>query len=112
MFDTETEVVDYCKYIVKCLADENYCELESKGILEIVPEEDLKRVLKEYDKDKKITMPREKQFWERIDIIKYNNQTGYTVDIDVFLDNELSDLTLQVELLYNGKVTIEDLHVL
>ena len=47
-----------------------------------------------------------------IDIIKYNNQTGYTVDIDVFLDNELSDLTLQVELLYNGKVTIEDLHVL
>ena len=47
-----------------------------------------------------------------IDIIKYNNQTGYTVDIDVFLDNELSDLTLQVELLHNGKVTIEDLHVL
>ena len=86
--------------------------MESKGILEIVPEEDLKRVLKEYDKDKKITMPREKQFWERIDIIKYNNQTGYTVDIDVFLDNELSDLTLQVELLHNGKVTIEDLHVL
>ena len=72
----------------------------------------MKRVLKEYDKDKKITMPREKQFWERIDIIKYNNQTGYTVDIDVFLDNELSDLTLQVELLHNGKVTIEDLHVL
>lgn len=72
----------------------------------------MKKVLKEYDKDKKITMPREKQFWERIDIIKYNNQTGYTVDIDVFLDNELSDLTLQVELLHNGKVTIEDLHVL
>ena len=33
-------------------------------------------------------MPREKQFWKRIDIIKYNNQTGYTVDIDVFLDND------------------------
>ena len=57
-------------------------------------------------------MPSEKQFLERIDIIKYNNKTGYTVDIDVFLDNELSDLTLQVELLHNGKVTIEDLHVL
>ena len=53
MFDTETEVVDYCKYIVKCLADENYCELESKGILEIVPEEDLKRVLKNMIKIKK-----------------------------------------------------------
>lgn len=70
------------------------------------------RALKEYDKDKKITMPSEEQFLERIDIIKYNNQTGYTVDIDVFLDNELSDLTMQVELLHNGKVTIEDLHVL
>lgn len=57
-------------------------------------------------------MPSEEQFLERIDIIKYNNQTGYTVDIDVFLDNELSDLTMQVELLHNGKVTIEDLHVL
>ena len=31
---------------------------------------------------------------------------------EIFLDNELSDLTLQVELLHNGKVTIEDLHVL
>ena len=66
MFDTETEVVDYCKYIVKCLADENYCELESKGILEIVPEEDLKRVLKEYDKDKKIPCREKNSFGKEL----------------------------------------------
>lgn len=40
-------------------------------------------------------------FWELYNLISM-----------FFLDNELSDLTLQVELLHNGKVTIEDLHVL
>jgi len=32
--------------------------------------------------------------------------------MDIYLNNELSDLTLQVEILYSGKVLIEDLHVL
>ena len=42
----------------------------------------------------------------------YYSNTKDAVDIDISLNNELSDLSLQVEILYSGKVTIEDLHVL
>lgn len=112
MFNTEEEVIDYCKYIIQCLADNKYKELESKGILETVSEIDIKRVINEYAEDSRITVPADDQYMGRIDIFKYNDNTGYAVDIDIYLNNELSDLTLQVEILYSGKVTIEDLHVL
>lgn len=111
MFNTE-EVINYCKYIVHCLAENKYDELEAKGILEVVSENGIKRVINEYAEDSRITIPDDDQYVGKIDIYQYNDNTGYAVDIDIYLNNELSDLTLQVQILHSGKVTIEDLHVL
>lgn len=111
MFETKTEVREYCKYIIQCLVDENFVELEEKGILDRVSEEDIKRVLKEYDAKNYISMP-PMNYFNEISINEYKDKSGYWVDIDLYYLNEVSDLTLQLDFRKSGKVIIDDLHVL
>lgn len=111
MFETKAEVREYCKYIIQCLVHENFVELGEKGILDRVSEEDIKRVFKEYDEKKYISMPPMNYFNEII-INEYKDKSGYWVDIDLYYLNEVSDLTLQLDFRKSGKAIIDDLHVL
>ncbi len=111
MFETKKEVIEYCKNIVQCLVNEDYADLEKKGILGRVSQEDIKRVLLEYDDRNHITMPAN-QYFDELDINEYSDKSGYWVDIDIFYENQMSDLTLQLDFRKNGLVLIDDLHVL
>lgn len=111
MFETKTEVKEYCKYIIQCLVNKKFVELEEKGILDRVPQEDIKRVFREYDAKNYISMP-PMNYFDGININEYNDKSGYWVDIDLYYLNEVSDLTLQLDFKKSGKVIIDDLHVL
>lgn len=111
MFETKIEVIEYCKYIVRCLVDEDYVDLEKKGILDKVSQEDIKRVLLEYDEQNHISMPTN-QYFNELDVNEYNDKSGYWIDIDIFYNNQMSDLTLQLDFRKNGVVLIDDVHVL
>ena len=50
-----------------------------------------------------------------INIVKYNDGSGYYMDYDLTTDGELNDLTLQVEFKKQGvdySVSLEDLHTM
>ena len=82
-----------------------------KKVIRIATEEDMKRVFEEYDAKNHISMPPISYFKE-LEINEYNDHSGYWVDIDLFYNNQISDLTLQLDFRKNGKVIIDDLHVL
>lgn len=105
------EVIEYCKYIVQCLVNEDYADLEKKGILARVSQEDIKRVLLEYDGQNHISMPTN-QYFNELDVNEYNDKSGYWIDINMFYNDQMSDLTLQLDFRKNGLVLIDDLHVL
>lgn len=105
------KIVETCKYVVRCMVYDEYSELEKKGILSIVSESDIKRVLLEYDSNKKIIMPPE-EYFDEIDIIEYNDKSGYYIDIDLWYSTGQSDLTLQLDIKKDGKVLIEDIRVM
>ncbi|WP_143407005.1 DUF7668 domain-containing protein [Faecalibacterium sp. An121] len=111
MFETKTEIIEYCKYIVRCLVNEDYSDLEKRGILDRVLRKDIKRVLSEYDNRSHITMP-PNQYFDKLDINEYSDKSGYWIDINMFYNNRTSDLTLQLDFRKNGLVMIDDLHVL
>ena len=111
MFETKIEVIEYCKYIVQCLVNEDYSALEKKGILNRVSKEDMKRVLLEYDKEHSISMPTT-QYFNELEVNEYTDQSGYWVDINMFYYHQMSDLTLQLDFRKNGFVLIDDLRVL
>ena len=111
MFETKTEVIKYCKYIVRCLVNENYADLEENGILDRVSQEDIKRVLLEYDEQNHISMPGN-QYFNELEINEYDDKSGYWIDIAMFYNNQMSDLTLQLDFCKNGFVRIDDLCVL
>lgn len=52
------------------------------------------------------------QYFDELDINEYSDKSGYWVDIDIFYENQMSDLTLQLDFRKNGLVLIDDLHVL
>lgn len=111
MFETKMEILECCKYIVRCLVNEDYSDLEKRGIMDRVSREDVKRVLSEYDSKSYITMPTN-QYFDKLDINEYSDKSGYWVDINMFYNNQTSDLTLQLDFRKNGLVIIDDLHVL
>ena len=111
MFETKTEIIEYCQYIVRCLVNEDYSDLEKRGILDRVSREDIKRVLSEYDNRSHITMPTT-QYFDKLDINEYSDGSGYWIDINMFYNDRTSDLTLQLDFRKNGLVMIDDLHVL
>lgn len=56
-----------------------------------------------------------RQGYEQLSIIHYNNGSGFHVDYDLTTNEQLNDLTLQMEFLYDGHSLIaklEDLHVM
>ncbi|MDE5782213.1 MAG: hypothetical protein K2I03_12185 [Lachnospiraceae bacterium] len=111
MIENEKQITEICKYIVQCIVNENYKELENRGILDRVSEKDLRRRLSEYKAGEHTIMPPD-QYFDNLEIHEYNNKSGYWVDIDLWYIDGRSDLTLQLDIGKDEKILIDDLHVL
>lgn len=109
------EIVKKCKHVIECMVNDNYELLEIEGALERVSERDIKRVLHEYNPDENIIIPPE-EYYKKIYINKYNDESGYHVDVDLWYYSGRSDLTLQLDLRQKEEneleVIIDDLRVL
>lgn len=109
------EIIKICKHVIECMVNDNYELLEVEGALERVSERDIKRVLHEYNPDENIIIPPE-EYYKKIYVNKYNDGSGYHVDVDLWYYSGRSDLTLQVDLRQKEEneleVIIDDLRVL
>ncbi len=109
------EIIKICKHVIECMVNDNYELLEIEGALERVSERDIKRVLHEYNPDENIIIPPE-EYYKKIYVNKYNDGSGYHVDVDLWYYSGRSDLTLQLDLRQKEEneleVIIDDLRVL
>lgn len=108
------KVLCICKNIVHCIVEKDYSTLEQNNVFVRVSSDDLNRVLSEYMElngyEAIVDPPNE--FWEGISVGTYNDNSGYWVDVDLWFDDEMSDLTLQIEVMQDGSFMIDDCHVL
>lgn len=107
-------IIKACKFVMECLVNGNYELLDKEGALIRVSEEDIKRVLNDYNPNDSIIVPPD-DYYKKIYIIEYKDGSGYHVDIDLWYYDGQSDLTLQLDIRKEEnklKVTIDDLHVL
>lgn len=110
------KLIDLCKTIVECLVYNNYELIEQANALSRVSKEDIKRVLREYGGTLSM-IPDEAFSTEAFHINKYKNTLGYAIDLDLWINNCRSDLTLQLDIKTdeNDQIVsyiVEDLHVL
>ena len=109
------EIIKICKHVIECMVNDNYELLEIEGALERVSERDIKRVLHEYNPDENIIIPPE-EYYKKIYVNKYNDGSGYHVDVDLWYYSGRSELTLQLDLRQKEEneleVIIDDLRVL
>ena len=109
------EIIKICKHVIECMVNDNYELLEIEGALERVSERDIKRVLHEYNPDENIIIPPE-EYYKKIYVNKYNDGSGYHVDVGLWYYSGRSDLTLQLDLRQKEEneleVIIDDLRVL
>ncbi len=113
------ELVNLCIRVVSSIINENYIDIRNMGALNRVSEEDIKRVLSEYCRGDCTLTPlpidafNEKSFHVSKDSVK----SGYEIGIDLWIDNRLSDLTLQLSVETDESdnimsYLIEDLHAM
>ena len=109
------EIIKICKHVIECMVNDNYELLEIEGALETLSERHNKRVLHEYNPDENIIIPPE-EYYKKIYVNKYNDGSGYHVDVDLWYYSGRSDLTLQLDLRQKEEneleVIIDDLRVL
>lgn len=91
------KIIEYCKNIVKILVEYDFEKLEKYHALSRVSKEDIIRVIKEYG-GTLTDIPNEAYKTNAIEIYKYNDNSGYKVDIDLWFDYKRSDLTLQLDI--------------
>lgn len=102
------DVYKICKKVVTCLQNEDYDFLNKHNALCRVSEEDIKRVLHEYGGCLS-AIPDEEDI---LDIYKYNDHSGLKVDLDLWIDGKRSDLTLQIEIIFNKNNEISSYMIL
>lgn len=85
-------IYNFCEKIINILAEKKYTELKIRGSLK----EFLNR-LQEYG-DAVTNFPQDSDLRQYIEIFAYTNKLGYGADITLFIDNELSDLMLILDI--------------
>lgn len=90
------ELINLCKKVVRCLVEDNYSCLEQEKALSRVSEEDIKRVLKDYGGLISI-LPDEAFATNAFEVYRYNDNSGYSIDLDLWINNTRSDLTLKLD---------------
>lgn len=109
------EIYCICKLAMECIVHSNYTLLKDCKALTRVSENDIKRVLAEYNPNELPVMPLDSYFKETAYIGTYTDGSGYYVDINFWYPSGESDLTLQLDIRkQQGKLSfiIDDIHVL
>ena len=103
------------KMTIECIVSDHYGHLEEFCALSRVSEQDIRRVLKEYNPKERPIMPPDSYLEEAADVYKYRDGSGWHVDIDLWYPGGVSDLTLQLDIRKRGdhlSFIVDDLHVL
>ncbi len=92
------ELVNLCIRVVSSIINDNYKDIRNVGALNRVSEEEIKQVLSKYCIGDCALTPLPIDAFEenRFQVVKYTMKSGYAVDIDLWINNQLSDLTLQL----------------
>ena len=91
------DIIRICKHVIECIVNSDYGLLEEEGALSRVSENDIRRVLNEYNPNENIITPPD-DYYKKIYINKYKDGSGYHVDIDLWYCSGRSDLTLQIDI--------------
>lgn len=109
------KIAQICKTAMECIVSGDYRPLEDRHALTRVSEQDIRRVLKEYNPTELPVMPPDSYFEESAYVGEYQDGSGWYVDINLWYSNGESDLTLQLDIWKRGNqlaFIIDDLHVL
>ena len=120
------KIISMCDFIVNAIIENNYDELQKLNIFTRTPQEDFIRALNEYMEDanaKTITkIPKfvyhDTNYRNGFGIISYKDGSGWHIDLDLWMDGERSDLTLQLNALVDKSTgelcyfQIDDIHIL
>ena len=109
------KIAQICKIAMECIVSGHYRPLEDRNALTRVSEQDIRRVLKEYNSKELPVMPPDTYFEESAYVGEYRDGSGWHVDINLWYPDGESDLTLQLDIRKRGNhlaFIIDDLHVL
>lgn len=104
-------IVQLCKRITACIQEGDYGSLARDHALCRVSEQDIRRVLGEYG-GSVTSIPEEAFHSSAYTVYTYKDGTGYHVDLDLWIDEKQSDLTLQVEINVDENQEIRGYHIL
>lgn len=121
----ETMAREVVKTVVDLLSQKRYEEIGAIVEMDILSTEDTKELVNEYlalnnlshidcfDAGCNFHPP---YAYHQIEFYHFNDGSGFAVDYDLTTNQELNDLTLQMEFLYEGEIVLKarllDLHVL
>lgn len=108
----ELKIMQLCRKIAANIQKGDYISLARDNALCRVSEQDIRRVLGEYGGS--VTMIPEEAFYnsDAFHVIAYRDGSGYHVDLDLWIDGDRSDLTLQVEINVDENHKICGYHIL
>jgi hypothetical protein len=95
------ELIVLCKKVVKYLVEGAFDCLEQESALNRISEKDIRRVLENYGGSLSV-LPDEAFKPDAFEVYKYNDNSGYKIDLDLWVNNSKSDLTLQLDVKIDG----------
>ena len=107
----ELKIMQLCRKITAYIQEGDYISLARDNALCRVSEQDIRRVLGEYG-GSVTTIPEEVFHSNAFYVIPYKDGSGYHVDLDLWIDGDRSDLTLQVEINLDENHEICGYHIL
>lgn len=105
------QLIALCNKIVKCIIEEDYDYLERENALIRVSKLDIIRVVEEYGGTLSL-IPDEAFSTDAFEVYKYNDNSGYKIDLDLWIDGVRSDLTLQLEVKTDNSSKIKSFIIL
>lgn len=105
------ELIELCKKVVRYIVEDNYKALEQEKALSRVSEKDIKRVLENYGGALSL-LPDNAFKSNAFEVYKYKDNTGYKIDLDLWINEIRSDLTLQLEVKTNNSDKITSYRIL
>lgn len=91
-------IYSICEAAVESIVSGDYTFLREQDALSRVSEDDIRRVLDEYDPGCRPVMPPEHYFEKGAYIVEYTDGSGYHVDLDLWYPEGRSDLTLKLDI--------------
>lgn len=98
------KIAQICKTAMECIVSGHYRPLEDRNALSRTSEQDIRRVLKEYNPKELPVMPPDSYFEESADVYEYRYGSGWYVDINLWYPDGESDLTLQLDIRKRGNL--------